>query len=40
MPKPEFLQVKLIDYDFAFAGSMEEKIRTKFTEDIAPQPKS
>lgn len=40
VPKPEFLQVKLIDYDFAFAGSMEEKLRTRFTEDIAPQPKS
>ena len=40
VPKPEFLQVKLIDYDFTYAGTMEEKIRTKFTEDIAPQPKS
>ena len=39
VPKPEFLQVKLIDYDFTYAGTMEEKIRTKFTEDIAPQPK-
>jgi iron(III) transport system substrate-binding protein len=40
VPKPEFLQVKLIDYDFVYAGTVEEKIRTKFTEDIAPQPKS
>ena len=40
VPKPEFLQVKLIDYDAEYVGSMEEKIRTKFTEDIAPQPKS
>ena len=39
-PKPEFLQVKLIDYDAEYAGSMEEKLRTTFTEDIAPQPKS
>jgi iron(III) transport system substrate-binding protein len=40
VPKPEFLQVKLIDYDAEYAGTMEEKLRTRFTEDIAPQPKS
>src|SRR6266542_2088320 len=39
-PKPEFLQVKLIDYDAEYVGTVEEKIRNKFTEDIAPQPKS
>jgi iron(III) transport system substrate-binding protein len=40
VPKPEFLQVKLIDYDAEYAGTMEEQLRTRFTEDIAPQPKS
>ena len=39
VPKPEFMQVKLIDYDFAFAGANEERIRTRFLEEIAPAPK-
>ena len=38
--KPEFLQIKLINYDFNYSGEMEEKIRTRFTEEIAPQPQS
>ena len=38
VPKPEFMQVKLIDYDFAFAGANEERIRTRFLEEIAPAP--
>ena len=38
--KPEFLQVKLINYDFEYSGTTEEKIRTRFTEEIAPQPQS
>ena len=39
VPKPEFMQVKLIDYDFAFAGANEERVRTRFLEEIAPAPK-
>jgi iron(III) transport system substrate-binding protein len=39
VPKPEFMQVKLIDYDFAYAGANEEKIRNRFLEEIAPAPK-
>lgn len=38
--KPEFLQVKLINYDIEYAGSTEEKIRTRFTEEVAPQPRA
>jgi iron(III) transport system substrate-binding protein len=38
--KPEFLQIKLINYDFNYSGDMEEKIRTRYTEEIAPQPQS
>ena len=40
VPKPEFLQVKLINYDIEYAGSTEEKIRTRYTEEVAPQPKA
>ena len=39
VPKPEFMQVKLIDYDFNWAGANEERIRTRFLEEIAPAPK-
>jgi iron(III) transport system substrate-binding protein len=37
--KPEFLQVKLIDYDFNWAGENEAKIRDRFLDEIAPAPK-
>jgi iron(III) transport system substrate-binding protein len=39
VPKPEFLQVKLIDYDFLWAGDNESKIRDRFLDEIAPAPK-
>lgn len=37
--KPEFMQVKLIEYDFNYAGANEERIRNRFLEEIAPAPK-
>lgn len=39
VPKPEFLQVKLIDYDFLWAGENESTIRERFLDEIAPAPK-
>jgi iron(III) transport system substrate-binding protein len=39
VPKPEFLQVKLIEYDFVWAGENEAKIRDRFLDEIAPAPK-
>jgi iron(III) transport system substrate-binding protein len=39
VPKPEFLQVKLIKYDFLWAGENEGKIRDRFLDEIAPAPK-
>jgi iron(III) transport system substrate-binding protein len=37
--RPEFMQVKLINYDFQLAGKTEERVRTRFLEEIAPAPK-
>lgn len=37
--KPEFMQVKLIKYDFEWAGNNEKAIRQRFTEEIAPAPR-
>ncbi len=39
VPRPEFLQVKLIDYDFQWAGENEGKIRDRYLDEIAPAPK-
>lgn len=39
VPRPEFLQVKLINYDLAWAGENEGRIRDRFLEEIAPAPK-
>ena len=35
MPRPELLDVKMIDYDFDFCGGNKNAIVDKFTNEIA-----
>jgi iron(III) transport system substrate-binding protein len=37
--RPELLQVKLINYDFEWSGSVKARIVEKFTQEIAAAPK-
>jgi iron(III) transport system substrate-binding protein len=39
VPKPEFMQVKLMDYDFDWVGNNEAKIRQRYLDEIAPAPR-
>jgi iron(III) transport system substrate-binding protein len=39
VPKPEFMQVKLMDYDFDWVGNNEAMIRQRYLDEIAPAPR-